>query len=206
MYTFPFHTCELVQPGIAQPYSALLNLINSLMIFSFLIRTTHFSSFLVLFSILCFEVFHMFSHAVHIPGSIQTTVIHLLAYFVNASLFFFFYQFSKHGPSLGFLLFCSILLVGDVYAFFHMNLIYYFMSQIVLFLSILFYYYPLLTPSMKQNIRMIFLLSIVILLLFFNEKYNCHAMLSAYSFPYHSFIEIVGIGLFYTVCRTFYKN
>jgi len=201
MYTFPFNTCESVQPGIAQPYSALLNLINSLVIFSFLLRTTRLSSFLVLVSLLCFELFHTFSHVIHIPGSIQTTVIHGLAYTVNASLLFFLYQYSNHMPHLAFLLFCSVLLVGDIYAFFYMDLIYYFISQIVLFLSILFYYYPMLSSAMKQNIRSIFLLSIIILLLFFNEKNNCDAMLSAYPFPYHGLIEILGIGVFYLVCR-----
>jgi hypothetical protein len=34
-YTFPFHTCEKPQKGIAQPYSALFNLINCIIIFFF---------------------------------------------------------------------------------------------------------------------------------------------------------------------------
>jgi len=68
-YTFPFNTCEKVNKnGIAQPYSVLFNLINCFIILYFLLKTKHNYAFLLLFSILCFEVFHSFSHMIHIPG------------------------------------------------------------------------------------------------------------------------------------------
>jgi len=39
-----------------------------------------------------------------------------------------------------------------------------------------------------------------------NEKYNCEKMLKIYPhFPYHIFIEILGIILFYVISSNFYK-
>jgi len=70
-YTFPFDTCEKTNKnGIAQPYSALFNLINCLIIFYFLLKTKHNYTFILLFSILCFELFHLFSHIIHIIVSL----------------------------------------------------------------------------------------------------------------------------------------
>jgi len=55
-YTFPFDTCE--QPnkhGIAQPYSATVNLVNCAIVFYFLVQTQKSYTFFLLFSILCFD-------------------------------------------------------------------------------------------------------------------------------------------------------
>lgn len=66
-YTFPFNTCEIPnKKGVAQPYSALFNLINCIIIFYFLLKTKNNYTFILLFSILCFELFHTFSHSIHI--------------------------------------------------------------------------------------------------------------------------------------------
>lgn len=68
-YTFPFSTCEKPNKnGISQPYSSLLNLINCLIIFYFLIKTKQNYTFILIFCILCFELFHVFSHSIHISG------------------------------------------------------------------------------------------------------------------------------------------
>ena len=68
-YTFPFSTCEKPnKSGIAQPYSVLLNLINCIIVFYFLLKTKHNYTFILLFSILSFELFHVFSHILHIQG------------------------------------------------------------------------------------------------------------------------------------------
>ena len=87
-----------------------------------------------------------------------------------------------------------------------MNVVYYIFSQALLFLSVLLYYYPLLPKSIKSKIHIIFVLITVIIILFLNEKYNCEKMMRIYpDFPYHIFIEIVGIVLFYIICSTFYR-
>ena len=86
-----------------------------------------------------------------------------------------------------------------------MNVVYYIFSQALLFLSVLLYYYPSLTKNIKNKINIIFILVLLILILFLNEKYNCEKMLKFYPyFPYHIFIEIIGIVLFYIIASNFY--
>ena len=92
-YTFPFKTCETPnKKGIAQPYSAFLNLISSLIILYFLFKSKSNSSKLLLFSILLFELNHTFSHTIHLNNNIQVFVTHLLAYLVNFCYFYLFLE------------------------------------------------------------------------------------------------------------------
>jgi hypothetical protein len=206
-YTFPFNTCEKPnKEGIAQPYSSLANLINCVIIFYFLLQTKHTYTFLLLFVILCFEAFHVFSHSIHILGSIQINITHALSYCINFAFLFFFYNYVKKLPSIPFILFYVFLIFCDIYAFCNMNVVYYIFSQALLFLSVLFYYYPLLNRTMKEKINIIFVIIISIIILFLNEKYNCEKMLDVYPhFPWHILIEILGIILFYIICSNFYK-
>jgi len=206
-YTFPFDTCEKPNKhGIAQPYSTMANIVNSLIIFYFLLKTKENYTFILLFCILCFELFHVFSHSVHIPGSIQINIAHMLSYCVNFAFLFFFYNYTKKIPSGWFILFYVLLIVFDIYVFCNMDVVYYISTQSLLLLSVLLYYYPLLSKSIKNKINIISFLIILIIILFLNEKYNCKKMLSIYPhFPYHVLIEIVAIFLFYIVCSTFYK-
>ncbi len=206
-YTFPFNTCEKPNKfGIAQPYSTLFNLINSIIIFYFLLKTKKNYTFILLFSILCFELFHVFSHSIHISGSIQINITHLLSYCINFAFLFFFYNYMKKIPSIWFIIFYVFLICFDIYVFSNMNVVFYIFSQALLFLSVLFYYYPLLNKNIKYKINLMFLLIIFIIILFLNEKYNCEKMMSVYPyFPYHIFIEIIGIFLFYIICSSFYK-
>ena len=49
-YNFPFNTCEKNRKGmIAQPYSASLNLITSLIIFYFLLQVKNFKNRIVVY-------------------------------------------------------------------------------------------------------------------------------------------------------------
>lgn len=201
-YTFPFHTCETPQQGIAQPYSALVNLVNCMVIFYFLVQTETIPAFIFLLFIFLFESFHMFSHIIHIQGAIQSNLIHLLAYGVNMSLLFLLYHSTNKLPNV--LLY--VLIIGaDMYAFLNMNVVYYFFTQVLLFLSLIGSYYPWLSSSMKNNIKVLFFIALLILLLFFNEKYNCATMMSWHPFPYHVLIETLGVVFFYMICRAFYK-
>jgi hypothetical protein len=206
-YTFPFDTCEKPnEKGISQPYSAIVNAINCLIIFYFLLKTKNVYTFTLLFFILCFELFHVFSHSTHIKGTIQTNITHILSYCVNFSFLFLFYNYVKKFPSLWFIILYSFFIFVDIFTFFNLNVVYHIFSQALLFLSVLFYYYPLLPKSLKNNIHIIFFLVIMIMLLFLNEKYNCKKMLEFYPhFPYHTIIEIIGIIFFYIICSSFYK-
>lgn len=206
-YTFPFSTCEKPNKnGIAQPYSALFNLINCFIISYFLLKTEKNYTFILLFFILCFELFHVFSHSVHISGSIQINITHMLSYCINIGFLLFFYNYTKKLPNVWFIMFYVFLIFVDIYAIYNMNVVYYILTQALLFLSVLFYYYPLLSKIIKDKINIIFLLVLLIIILFLNEKYNCEKMLSIYPhFPYHILIEIIGIILFYIICSTFYR-
>jgi hypothetical protein len=206
-YTFPFNTCEKPRKnGIAQPYSALFNLINCVIILYFLLKTKQTYTFILLFFILCFELFHVFSHSIHITGPIQINITHILSYCINFAFLLFFYNYTKKLPSIWFIIFYIFLIFLDIYIFCNMNVVYYIFTQALLFLSVLFYYYPLLPQSIKDKIIIIFFLVILIILLFLNEKYNCEKMMYIYpDFPYHILIETIGIFLFYIICSNFYK-
>jgi len=107
---------------------------------------------------------------------------------------------------MGFILLYIGLIAVDIYTFFITNdVVLYIFTQALLFFSVLFYYYSSLNATIKQNIHSIFFLVILIIGLFLNEKYNCEKMMSFYPhFPYHIIIEILGIVVFGTICRTFY--
>jgi len=206
-YTFPFNTCERSnKTGIAQPYSAFFNVINCCIIFYFLVQTRTKYSFLLLFSILCFEMFHVFSHSIHIPGTIQINITHSLSYFMNLAFFNAFYSYTNVLPSTEFLIYILLLVCFDIFSVLHLTIIYYLLSQSLIFISLLLYYYPLLPAFIQKAIYSVIFFVIVIIILFLNEKYNCNTMLSIYpDFPYHILIEMVGIVLFYIICNSFYK-
>jgi hypothetical protein len=206
-YTFPFDTCEKVSPdGVAQPYSTLFNFFNCAIIFYFMVQTKHIYTFLLLLSILSLELIHMFSHAIHIPGSIQTYITHILSYFVVITLLYSLYCYTNILPNLFFTVYLVLLVLYDLYAVVHLSILHYVSSQSLLFVSLLIYYFTYLPKSIQNKIYLIILLVLWIMLLFFNEIHNCNTMMSYYPhFPYHIFIELSGIVLFYIVCSSFYK-
>lgn len=206
-YTFPFNTCEKPKKkGIAQPYSAFFNLITCSIIFYFLLQTTTTQAFILLLCILLFESFHVFSHIIHITGPIQINITHLLTYLMNIAFFYLFYSYTKKFPSIWFIIYMCLLILLDVYTFCNYSFVYYLITQSIIFISLLLYYFPLFPNFIKKSIyQIIFLVSIVIVL-FLNESYNCTKMMSIYPhFPYHIFIETIGIILFYVICSNFYK-
>jgi len=206
-YTFPFNTCEKTnKSGIAQPYSTLFNLINCMIIIFFLLKTKHNYTFMLLLSLLFFELFHSFSHIVHIKGSIQTNITHTLTYLINLSFFYVFYSYTNKLPSYEFILYLLLLVCFDIYSLFNLSIVFYILSQGIIMISLLLYYLPLLPKFIKNSIHQIIFFIGIIILLFLNEKYNCEKMLKIYPyFPYHIFIEIGGIILFYVISSNFYK-
>lgn len=206
-YTFPFNTCEKPNKnGIAQPYSALFNFINCVIVFYFLLKTTHNYTFVLLLSLLCFELFHVFSHMIHISGSIQTNIAHSLTYFINFAFLYAFYRYTNKFPNYLFIFYLILLVCFDIYSLFYLSVVFYIISQSIIMISVLSYYAPLLPKLVKYSIYQIIFFVVVIILLFLNEKYNCEKMLDIYpDFPYHILIEISGIFLFYIICSIFYK-
>ena len=204
-YTFPFNTCEKNQKNvIAQPYSTFINLTTSIIIFYFLLQVKDFKTCLLFVSFLLFELFHTFSHCVHIPGSIQVNVTHMLSYFINFSLLYFFYKTSTIFPGKVFLLFYLIVIIIDIYSLFNLELIYYLFTQALLFLSILFYYKNQIPKNLINNVYYMVVLVVLIIIALINEMYNCNYLLEKYpNIPFHSIIEILGCILFFIMCSTF---
>jgi hypothetical protein len=57
---------------------------------------------------------------------------------------------------------------------------------------------------MKARIPLIFMLTIIIVLLFINESYNCKKMLEKYpNIPFHTLIEITAIFIVYNISQIF---
>jgi hypothetical protein len=175
------------------------------MIFYFLLHTTKWYTFLLLFSIFIFEAFHLVSHIVHIKGTIQINITHLLAYFMNIAFFYAFYCFTHKIPSILFMIYLCIIICIDIYSFLNLSFVYYLSTTSLIYLSLLFYYFPLLPSYVQKNMYTIIGLIGVVILLFLNESLHCKKMMSVYSFPYHILIETVGIFLFYILCNTFYR-
>jgi FtsH-binding integral membrane protein len=205
-YTFPFSTCEPPRDdGIAQPFSAAMNLITCCIIFFFLLHTKHMYTFALLLSILVFEAFHTFSHIVHIEGPIQINITHFLTYLMNATFFAVFYHYTHYLPSTLFLIYMAALIALDIYAFSHWGFVYYLATQSLVFISLLVYYYTRLPEKVQNSIYWICGLVAFVICLFINEQMNCDKMLAVYpDFPYHLFIESTGVLLFYTICSHFY--
>lgn len=157
-------------------------------------------------SILCFELFHLFSHIIHIPGSIQTNITHAITYFINVSFLYAFYCYTNKIPSIIFNIYLLALVGIDIYAVMNLSLIYYIGTQVLIFMSLFLYYFSYLPKIIQTRIYSIMGWISIILLLILNETYNCKRMLTYYPyFPFHILIEFFGILLFYTICSTFYK-
>jgi len=201
-YIFPFMTCEKPnKDGIAQPYSTFFNLISCLIIFYFLLQTKEFPHFIFIFSIFCFQLFHSFSHMVHIQGNIQTNVVHTLAYFVNISLLYLLYHYTHTLPNYSFMIFLGFVVCFDIYSLFYLSTFYYVFSQAILLVSLLVYYYALLPKMIQMNMYKIILAIAVAILLFLNENLNCERMLSYSKLPYHILPEMSLIVVFYLICK-----
>lgn len=207
-YTFPFDTCEKVNHNshVAQPFSTVVNFITCLVIGVFLLQAKSWGSFVVLMNFLLFELFHMYSHSQHIPGSIQINVLHTLAYAVNFSILYLFSTVTKRSFSKWFMLALGIIIAADIYALIHLSIVYYLATQSLFLLSTFFYFYPSL-PKMIQSIVFPLVGAIgLIIVLFINEKENCRRMLEYNSdFPYHTIIEIAGLLFFYLLCSRLYR-
>lgn len=204
-FIFPFSTCEKPNKnGIAQPYSAIINVVSIFIIFYFLCQVKNIYVFFLIFSLLVFECVHMFSHVIHLPSYIQINIIHSLAYIVNFCYLLTFYNYTHKAPSLIFTTILVILLLFDIYSFLFLSFVFYFSSSLLIFFSILIYYYKYIPKNKQHYILIILLLGIFIMLLFYNEKTNCKKMLETFpNFPFHAPLELAGSFIFYFICKFF---
>ena len=206
-YTFPFDTCEKpINKFFAQPYSVTINFISTLIVLYFLFKTHTLHGFMLLFSLLLFDLSHTFSHFIHVKPGIQITLVHVLAYFLNFSFFYALYKYTKKIPSISLIIFLIIILVIDIYAFFNLSLLYYIFTQILFFFSIFIYYYSSLSNTMKKRLNILLVIIGIIYLGFINEAFNCKKMLEKFpNFPFHALIEILILFAVYFFSLSFYN-
>ena len=206
VYTFPFSTCEKPREGISQPFSALFNVLTCSVLLFFLVQTKTFHAFMFLSFLLLFELFHTLSHTIHIPGSFLMTCTHVSGFFVNVSLLYLFYKHTGRLPPYYYFMAILGLLLADIYAFFFLSFIYFSLTQILVFLLVLHFYYPFLSKLMQTNLFWILVSTICIYLAFLNESVNCKTMLKEYpDVPFHLIIEIIGIVPVYLISKTVYN-
>ena len=208
-FLFPFSTCEKINKKgfIQQPYSAIINGISAIIVLFFLLHTKLGPLFYLFLSIFFFQIYHMFSHMLHINSNIKTNTIHIISYLVNFSLFYVLYEKSKQDLNIYFLFLYASLILLDLYAFFHLSTIYFIPTQVILLLSLIVYYFKHLPNLLKQNMPLLLINIFIIYGLVLNEKYNCENMLEMFpNFPFHILIEIFGLLFFSFFSFSFYQE
>jgi hypothetical protein len=210
-FVFPYKTLENVRENsiVKQPYSAFINLLTCIMIIYFLMKTKTFHGFLLIGSILLFELFHTFSHTVHLKNIyyLQTKILHSLALVVNASLIYTLYKYSKKDLPMNLVLFIILLLVFDNYAFKNLHISYYINTQIIIFFSIIYYYYPYIKKFFTSDKIKLYTIGFIVgYLAFMNETVNGEYIMNHYSnIPFHIIVEISVFILFYAFVSSLYK-
>jgi hypothetical protein len=207
-YKFPYDTCEKksFDTIVKQPYSTIIGVITCILIIIFIFLAKSLPTKMVFLSLLIFESLHTYSHFTHLPDNKQVHIVHYTSYLFTFSLLFWIVYQTKIYPSYGFILILVLLYSFDIYAFNCLPFIYYFISQIIIFVSILFAYYSFLPKSLKQNIPLIFLFTLLVIGFEVNEVFNCNRMLQFYPyFPYHILVETCGLIAFYFIAKSMYK-
>ncbi len=206
-FVFPYNTAENVNTyGIfIQPYSALVGIATVFLIFYYLLKTKTTHGFLLIFSILVFELFHSYSHIKHFNSiETQTKIVHSLTIFVNLSLLYALSKYSNKDISKIFVLFISCVVIADFYALNNLSIRYYIVTQLIILFSIIFYYLKSINKIL--NTKLLFVLFLIIYLGFINETINGKYLLNNYpNFPFHAVLEILLFVFFYVLCSSLYK-
>ena len=161
----------------------------------------------MIFFIGLFQGAHSFSHAFHIGDRELQNITHIFAIFLSLSIFYMLFKITNKLPSL-----LTIILIASLYLIdFYMVIlkypfIYTFFTQLIVFIVILLSFYKFLSKSVKNNIDIIFLLTLIISGFVLNEKINCEKMLNILpNFPFHIMVEITGFFIILTILKTFYR-
>ena len=209
-YTFPFNSCEVPQnDGIAQPYSTTINMILCCIIIFYLLQTNNLYSTMFLTSILIFNIFHTFSHAIHVKflKNGQFLLTHFSA--IISTLFFILLlnNITKKKIikwqiyTLLFLYLFDIFLITQ-----EVSHIYNIITFITLLFLIMIFFYNYLSGKIKQSIIYIIFFSSIVLFFQIFEIINCQYILMNFNyFPFHIIIEISAFIPIYLLCSSFYR-
>ena len=210
-FTFPFNTCEIPnKDGIAQPHSTIINTILCIIIFLFLLNSNNLYSRLFLFFFLLFNIFHTFSHAIHI-SSIKNIQFLLTHYSAIISSFFLFCLLSnitkytlKPYQMIGLLF---LLFFDEVLIFYDVSHIYNIIFFLIILFSILIFFYKYLSKKIQQNIKYIIGFGFLALVIDIIEILFCQSLLQKYgNIPFHSILELSAYIPTILLCYSFYRT
>ena len=178
-----------------QPYSTMINLITAVILSYYLIIAKTIEIKLVLFTFIIFELYHAYSHFTHIKGKVQSNIIHLLWYFLFISILIVFRKINKNKNDWIYLIIVIIIIV-DLIIWYINNSFYMIASGLFILIVIVVSHYHLFTPGLKERLNYLLIGTFILILLFINEKFNCDYMQKTFKFPYHIFVELIGMVLF----------
>ena len=203
---FPFNTCEEPNKYIAQPVSAFINLITSLILIYFFFKAKTIIIRLLILAFILFELFHTFSHITHINGTIQSNVIHSLWYFLTFMLLIASIKMTKKYPNIYTIIILILIIIIDINLFFLPNKLYMIFTALTLPMVIAISYYNLYPKNIKKAIPYLIGLLIIVGIVLINEKINCENMMKIAKLPYHAIIEIIGMILFTLLSYVFVQS
>jgi hypothetical protein len=209
-YTFPFNSCEIPHKnGIAQPYSTAINIFLCSVILLFLLQSNNIYSTLFLTSILLFNIFHTFSHMIHIDNyeNLQFLLTHFSAIFSTIIFIFLLSHITKKNINLWYFCILFLLYFTDILlVIYNSSHTYNITIFIIILISIMLYFYKYVSNTIKTNIIYIIFFSCVVLSVQVFEIFNCNNLLLNYgNFPFHTITETTAFIPIFLLCYTFYK-
>jgi hypothetical protein len=193
---FPFNTCEVRGDIVDQPYSASINILSCIILLYLLSQAKHIEIQFFILSLFIFQAYHAYSHLFWNENeySLQHVyIIHATSYIIIIALITAISFISDELPYIPIILAAILLDIFILYNY--IGTVYNAISGINIWVIILItgLWNVKLPEVVKQLLPILLMLFVVIIVLFFNEKYNCDAMMNAYQFPYHIAIEICGL-------------
>jgi hypothetical protein len=193
---FPFNTCEVRGDIVDQPYSASINIVSCFILLYLLSQAQNIEIQFFILSLFIFQAYHAYSHMFWSNNEnslVHVYSIHSISYLIIIALVIAISFITKQPPNIP-IIFSVILL--DIYILYnYIGTVYNAISGINIWVVVLItgLWNFRLPYVVKRLLPILLMLFAVIIVLFFNEKYNCDAMMSAYQFPYHIAIEIMGL-------------
>ena len=194
-FSFPFSTCETPMDmywGKSQFYSGIINLLSAILLFVlFTFFRAPLPTRMVIFFFFLFEIWHSYSHFIHIKDSnLQFRVIHIINYFIAFSLMVNLQLvIAKRNLPIQWILFA-------IYFFIEFSLFvsdaiptqYTIVAGSFLFFLVLLFYLPFIPKKFVFFTLMVFLLGVIHFLL---ESFYCSAWMKKKRFPYHIILETI---------------
>ena len=193
---FPFNTCEVRGEVVDQPYSASINILSCILLLYLLSLAKHLEIQFFILSLFIFQAYHAYSHMFWNDNEnslIHVYIIHAITYIIIFALITAISFISGRPPNIP-IIFAVIML--DIYILYnYIGTVYNAVSGINIWVIVLItgLWNVKLPAIVRQLLPILLMLFVVIIVLFFNEKYNCEYMMESYVFPYHIAIEIMGL-------------